>query len=117
MGTVRKCFAVDINNDPALIEKYKQFHKPGGPPQAVTDSIRADDIRVLEIYLVGDRMFMIMEQGDDFNEAEKAKRDAVNPDVKAWDEMMRSTYQKRLPFAPEGTTWIEMERIYSLDEQ
>ncbi|WP_235890944.1 L-rhamnose mutarotase [Martelella alba] len=37
----------------------------------MTDSIRADDIRVLEIYLVGDRMFMIMEQGDDFKKPKR----------------------------------------------
>ncbi len=117
MGTIRKCFAVDINNDPELVARYRKLHEPGGPPKAVTDSIRADDIRVLEIYLVGDRMFMIMEQGDDFDAEAKAERDAVDPEVTAWDEMMKSTYQKRLPFAPEGTTWIEMEQIYSLEEQ
>lgn len=117
MSTVRKCFAVDLHDDPALIERYREFHKPGGPPKAVTEAIRADDIRVLEIYLVGDRMFMIMEQGDNFDATAKAERDAENPDVTAWDDMMKTTYQKRLPFAPEGSTWIEMERIYSLDEQ
>ncbi|PRX11303.1 UNVERIFIED_ORG: L-rhamnose mutarotase [Martelella mediterranea] len=117
MSTVRKCFAVDLHDDPELIERYKEFHKPGGPPKAVTDAIRGDDIRALEIYLVGNRMFMIMEQGDNFDAEAKAASDAENSDVTAWDEMMKSTYQKRLPFAPEGTTWIEMERIYSLDEQ
>ncbi len=117
MGTVRKCFAVDIANDPELIARYKALHKPGGPPAEVTASIRNDDIRVLEIYLVGDRMFMIMEQGDGFDAEAKSERDADNPAVVAWDAMMKKTFQKPLPCAPTGSTWIEMEKIYSLSEQ
>jgi len=113
-GKIRKVFAVDIHTEG--IDAYKTWHKAGGPPAAVTAAIRADDIRELEIYLVGDRMVLIMEQGPDFDPAAKAKRDAGNPDVAAWDALMR-TFQKPLPFGPEGSTWLEMERIYSLAEQ
>ncbi|SKA24083.1 L-rhamnose mutarotase [Consotaella salsifontis] len=116
MGTVRKCFAVDIHDDPELIARYREWHRPGGPPAAVTAAIRADDIRALEIYLVGDRMFMLMEQGDRFDAVAKSKSDAENAEVRAWDALMRS-FQKALPFAPKGSTWVEMERIYSLSEQ
>jgi L-rhamnose mutarotase len=111
---MRKVFAVDLHAEG--IERYKAWHKAGGPPAAVTDAIRADDIRDLEIWLVGDRMMLIMEQGPDFDPAAKAERDASNPDVEAWDALMR-TFQKPLPFGPEGSTWLEMERIYSLSEQ
>jgi len=113
-GTIRTVFAVDIHAEG--IDAYKAWHKAGGPPAAVTAAIRADDIRELEIYLVGDRMVLIMEQGPDFDPDAKAKRDAGNPDVAAWDALMR-TFQKPLPFGPEGSTWLEMERIYSLTEQ
>ncbi|MGN6364785.1 L-rhamnose mutarotase [Asticcacaulis taihuensis] len=113
-ATIRKVFAVDIHAEG--IEAYKAWHRVGGPPQAVTDSIRADDIRDLEIWLVGDRMMLLMEQGPNFDPAAKAKRDTNNPDVLAWDALMR-TFQKPLPFGPEGSTWLEMARIYSLSEQ
>lgn len=113
-ATIRKVFAVDIHAEG--IEAYKAWHRAGGPPQAVTDAIRADDIRDLEIWLVGDRMVLIMEQGPNFNPATKAKRDNANLDVAAWDALMR-TFQKPLPFGPEGSTWLEMDRIYSLAEQ
>ena len=113
-ATVRKVFAVDIHAEG--IERYKAWHKAGGPPAAVTAAIRADDIRELEIYLVGDRMMLIMEQGPNFDPDAKAQRDASNPDVEAWDTLMR-TFQKPLSFGPEGSTWLEMERIYSLSEQ
>ena len=111
---MKKVFAVDIHAEG--IERYKAWHTAGGPPAAVTAAIRADDIRDLEIYLVGDRMVLIMEQGPDFDPVAKAKRDAGNPDVEAWDALMR-TFQKPLPFGPEGSTWLEMERIYALSEQ
>jgi L-rhamnose mutarotase len=111
---MRKVFAVDLHAEG--IEAYKTWPKAGGPPAAVTAAIRADDIRDLEIWLVGDRMMLIMEQGPDFDPVAKAERDASNPDVEAWDALMR-TFQKPLPFGPEGSTWLEMERIYSLSEQ
>jgi len=113
--TVRRCFAVDLYDDPASIARYRAWHEAGGPPAAVTAAIRADDVRELEIWLVGDRMFMILEQGDQYDPAAKADRDAANADVQAWDALMR-TFQKSLPFAP-GQTWVEMERIYALSQQ
>jgi L-rhamnose mutarotase len=112
--TIRKVFAVDIHAEG--IEAYKAWHRAGGPPPVVTAAIRADDIRELEIWLVGDRMMLIMEQGPNFDPAAKAARDDGNPDVQAWDALMR-TFQKPLPFGPEGSTWLEMKRIYSLDDQ
>jgi L-rhamnose mutarotase len=114
-ATTRRCFAVDLHDDPVQIARYRAWHAAGGPPAAITAAIRADDVRDLEIWLVGDRMFMILEQGDQYDPEAKAARDAANPDVQAWDALMR-TFQKSLPFAP-AQTWVEMERIYTLAEQ
>jgi L-rhamnose mutarotase len=113
--TRRRCFAVDLHGDADQIARYRAWHRAGGPPMAVTAAIRADDVRQLEIWLVGDRMFMILEQGEAYDAQAKAARDAANPDVQAWDALMR-TFQKPLPFAPDQT-WVEMERIYALSEQ
>ena len=113
--TTRRCFAVDLHDDPDQIARYRAWHRAGGPPTAVTAAIQTDDVHELEIWLVGDRMFMILEQGDGYDAKAKAARDAANPDVQAWDALMR-TFQKPLPFAPERT-WVELERIYALSEQ
>lgn len=114
-GTVRRCFAVDLVDDADMIARYEAWHEAGGPPAAVTAAIRADDVRELEIWRVGDRMFMILEQGSGYDPAAKAARDAADPDVQAWDALMR-TFQKPLPFSPDQT-WTEMTRIYALSEQ
>ena len=113
--TTRRCFAVDLHDDAEQIARYRAWHQAGGPPAAVTAAIRADDVRALEIWLVGDRMFMILEQGEAYDADAKAARDAADLDVQAWDALMR-TFQKPLPFAP-AQTWVEMERIYALSEQ
>ena len=113
--TIRRCFAVDLHDDPEQIARYRAWHQAGAPPAAVTAAIRADDVRELQIWLVGDRLFMILELGDGYDAQAKAARDAANPDVQAWDALMR-TFQKPLPFAPDRT-WLEMERIYALSEQ
>ncbi len=117
MTIVRRCFAVDLHDDADQIARYRHWHRAGGPPPAVSAAIRADGVEWLEIWLVGDRMFMVMEQDQARmpDAATKAARDAANPDVVAWDALMR-TFQRPLPFAPDQT-WVEMERVYSLSEQ
>ena len=115
-GTRRFCFALDLADDPELIERYKTWHAPGGPPAAVNRSIRAADIRELEIWLTGNRLFMIMEVGPGFDPAAKAQADAADPDVQAWEKLMWE-FQRPLPWAKPDEKWVAMDRIYALSEQ
>ena len=68
----RLCYALDLKDDPDLIARYRAWHAPGGPPPAISDSIQAAGIERLEIFLTGNRLFMIMEAGEAFSEANKA---------------------------------------------
>lgn len=117
MPIIRKCFAVDLKDDPETIATYRRWHQPGGPPPAVSAAIRADGVVTLEIWLTADRLFMIMEQETALapDPETKRARDAGNPEVVAWDRLMAS-FQKSLPSAP-GQTWVEMTRIYALADQ
>jgi len=67
----------------------------------------------MEIYRVGDRMFMIMDTIDSFTLEAKARLDAANPKVQEWEKLMW-TYQKPLPFAKTGEKWMLMEKIFEL---
>jgi L-rhamnose mutarotase len=116
MSTQRRCFALDLKDDPALIARYRQWHAPGGPPAAVNRSIRAAGIESLEIWLTGNRLFMIMETGPGFSLEAKAAADAADPDVQAWEALMWE-FQQALPWAAPGEKWVAAERIYALSEQ
>jgi L-rhamnose mutarotase len=115
MSRSRLCFALDLRDDPEAIESYRRWHAPGGPPAGVNRSLRDAGIAVLEIYLVGNRLFMIMEVEPHYSAEAKARADATNADVQAWNELM-GTLQQSLPWAP-GEKWQQMECIYTLAAQ
>ena len=109
----KHCFALDLKDDPELIQKYIEHHQNVWPE--VLKSIRDSGIINMEIYHLANRLFMIMETLDDFNPEEKAKADRENPKVQEWEALM-DKFQKRLPFAKEGEKWVPMEIIFSLEE-
>ncbi|MFL6734730.1 MAG: L-rhamnose mutarotase [Sphingomicrobium sp.] len=112
----RYCFALDLADEPQLIQRYKEWHRPGGPPAAVNRAIRAADVRELEIWLTGPRLFMIMDVGPKFDPAVKVAADVSDPDVQAWEKLMWE-FQRPLPWAAQGEKWVSMERIYALSDQ
>ena len=115
MSTHRRiCLALDLKNDPELIAAYKQHHAPGSVWPEITQSIRDAGIVAMDIYLSGNRLFMIMEVDETFDPSKKARMDAENQQVQAWEALMWD-YQQALPWATEGQKWIEMDQIFSLE--
>lgn len=107
----RYCLTLDLKEDPALIEQYKEIHKNIWPD--IRERILADGITVMDIYISGNRLFMIMEVKDDFSFEKKAASDAANPRVQEWENFMW-TFQQSLPWAKPGEKWVVMEQIFSL---
>lgn len=110
----RYCLTLDLKNDPKLIEEYKQYHAPGKAWPEITKSIRDAGIEHMEIYLLGTRMFMIIEANECFSFAAKAEADRRNPKVQQWEELMWK-FQQSLPEATNGEKWLLMQKIFSLD--
>lgn len=108
----RFCLALDLKNDPVLMEEYKQYHRQVWPE--ILDSIAKAGILQMEIYLIGCRLFMVMETEDNFDPKAKAAMDAANPRVQAWEELMWK-YQSALPQARAGEKWIATELIFRFD--
>jgi len=108
----RYCLALDLKEDPQLIAEYKRYHEKIWPE--ITKSIKDSGIDDLEIYLLGTRLFMIMEVNEKFSFAAKAKADRTNPKVQGWEKLMWK-FQKPLPQAKPGEKWILMERIFKLE--
>ena len=112
----RHCLLLDLVNDDALIAEYRRWHGPGGPPGAVTASIRGAGVVAMEIWSAGDRLVMIMETEPDFDPAAKARRDAIDPEVVAWEALM-DRFQKRLAFAEPSVKWVPTEKLFDLADQ
>jgi L-rhamnose mutarotase len=110
----RYCLTLDLKDDPALIAEYNRYHERIWPE--IAKSIRDSGILDLEIYLLGTRMFMIMEVSDSFSFEAKSRADHSNPKVREWEELMWK-FQKPLPQAKPGEKWLLMDRIFSLKEQ
>jgi L-rhamnose mutarotase len=109
----RYCLALDLQDDAKLIAEYKRYHQKIWPD--ITKSIRDAGIEDMEIYLLGTRLFMVMEVNDTFSFEAKTKADRANPKVREWEELMWK-FQKPLPNAKPGEKWVLMERIFKLDK-
>jgi L-rhamnose mutarotase len=105
------CLAVDLKNDEKLIAEYEDWHKKVWPE--IIDSIHQSGIVSMEIYRVGNRLFMIMKTTADFSFEQKAAIDAANTKVQEWEQLMWN-YQQSLPFAKPGEKWVLMENIFSI---
>ena len=107
----RYCLALDLVNDEKLITEYETYHEKVWPE--IKKSITDADIVQMEIYRFANRLFMILEVGDEFNFAKKAAADAANPIVQKWEQLMWK-YQQAIPGCKPGEKWVLMDKIFSL---
>ncbi|HEY4054651.1 MAG TPA: L-rhamnose mutarotase [Terriglobales bacterium] len=109
----RYCFTLDLKDGPALISEYRKYHEKVWPE--IKKSIKDSGVEDMEIYLLGTRMFMIMEVSDSFSFEAKARADQENLKVQEWEELMWK-FQQALPNAKPGEKWMLMERIFKLEK-
>jgi L-rhamnose mutarotase len=110
----RYCLTLDLRDDPKLIAEYKRHHEKIWPE--ISKSIHDSGIDDMEIYLLGTRMFMIMEVAEGFSFEAKAEADGLNPRVQEWEKLMWK-FQQPLPEAKPGEKWLLMERVFKFAEQ
>jgi L-rhamnose mutarotase len=65
------CLALDLKDDPKIIDNYKAYHQSVWPE--INKSIKDCGIKEAEIYLTGNRLFMIIEADDTFSFEKKRK--------------------------------------------
>ena len=110
----RHCLALDLKDEPQLIQEYITYHQNVWPE--VLQSLSESGILNMEIYNTGNRLFMIIETNDDFSFERKAAMDATNPKVQDWEELMWK-YQQALPGAKPGEKWIRMEKVLTFNPE
>jgi len=111
---MRYCLALDLQKDRASIAEYEAWHREIWPE--IRASILDSGITDMEIWRLEDRLFMIMETGPGFTFEKKAARDAANPAVQRWEELMWK-YQVAVPGGRPGEKWRLMDRIFSLTKK
>ncbi|WP_199118905.1 L-rhamnose mutarotase [Pedobacter sp. ASV28] len=107
----RYALALDLKDDEKLIAQYEAYHQAIWPE--ITQSILSTGVQSMEIYRLGNRLFMIMETEDDFSFSYKTMADIGNPKVQEWEELMWK-YQQALPMAKPGEKWLLMDKIFAL---
>lgn len=105
------CFTLDLIDDPELTAEYEKYHATIWPE--IRKSITDAGIRNMEIYRLGNRLFMLMETEDFFSFEKKAEMDLINPKVQEWEALMWK-YQQALPQAKPGEKWLSMNKIFQL---
>lgn len=110
----RHCLTLDLKNDETAIAEYKRYHVKIWPE--VKKSLLEAGVVAMEIYLLGTRMFMIMDVNDTFSMSAKAAADMANAKVQEWETIMHG-FQQQLPGSQPERWWVEMDRVFSLEEQ
>jgi L-rhamnose mutarotase len=105
--------ALDLVEDDALILEYEKHHRQVWPE--VLSHLRNSGILMLDIYRLGNRLFMIMEVSPEFNPNFFSKSICDNAVVNRWEELMWH-YQRRTPWTKMNEKWTLMEPIFSLKE-
>lgn len=114
MAYKRYCKSLSLKDDPQLIEDYKKVHAPGAAWPEVTAGMREVGIVDMEIYLDGNRLFMIMETIADFDHDVAMAQLATKPRQSEWEAYV-SKFQQSTADATADEKWHLLERIYKLD--
>ncbi|NDV58049.1 L-rhamnose mutarotase [Bacteroides sp. 519] len=109
----RYCQTLDLKDDPELIEKYKKYHSKEYAWPEIAEGIREVGILEMEIYLLGTRLFMIVETPLSFEwDTAMAKLNTL-PRQQEWEDFV-SVFQASLPGATSAEKWQLMDRIFEL---
>jgi L-rhamnose mutarotase len=111
----RYCKVLKLQSDKELIKRYIEIHKPENIWPEVSEGIRSVGIIDMEIYLHGNKAFMIMDTVPDFDHDKAMKKLAGLPRQKEWEEYV-SQFQQAGDKAATPEKWEVVERIYALNE-
>jgi len=111
--TKRYCQTLDLKDDPSLIEEYVKRHSEQEAWPEIREGIRSVGILEMEIYILDNRLFMIVETPLDFDWDEAFERLATLPLQQDWEDYM-SVFQDAASNATSAEKWKQMERIFRL---
>ncbi len=109
----RYCQTMDLKDDPQLIAEYRRRHSEPEAWKEILDGIRSVGILEMEIYILDNRLFMIVETPLDFDWDTAMKRLATLPRQQEWEDYM-AMFQQCREGATSDEKWQMMERMFYL---
>ena len=111
--TVHYCRTLELRNNPELIKEYRRRHEKGNVWQEIIDGISQVGILEMEIYILGTRLFMIVETPADLDLDAAMDKLATLPRQAEWEAYM-SELQGTSADATSDEKWQMMERMFYL---
>jgi L-rhamnose mutarotase len=103
---------LQLKDDRVIIAKYIEHHRAVWPE--VERGLREIGIERMLIWLLGRRLFMLMETVDEFDETRDwARYMASDPRIAEWQSLMEAM-QEPVDEAKPGEWWADMALVYEL---
>ena len=107
----RYCQTMDLKDNPELIAEYVKRHSEAEAWPEIRAGIREVGILEMEIYILGTRLFMIVETPLDFDWETAMARLATLPRQAEWEAYM-SIFQQADATATSAEKWQLMDRMF-----
>ena len=109
----RYCQTLDLRDNPELIAEYRKRHSKEHAWKEIIAGIREVGILEMEIYILGTRLFMIVETPLDFDWDTAMTRLSTLPRQAEWEDYM-AEFQLVKEGLSSAEKWQLMERMFHL---
>lgn len=109
----RYCQTLDLKDNVELITEYRKRHSESCAWKEIINGIRQVGILEMDIYILGSRLFMIVETPLDFDWDSAMAKLATLPRQQEWEDYM-SVFQVSKSGASSAEKWKPMERMFHL---
>jgi len=110
----RYCKTLKLEDDPQLISEYLKVHRSENTWPEITQGMIDVGILDMEIYIMGNSLFMIMDTVPEFDHERDMARLAKLPRQSEWEAFV-SRFQRTSAEASANEKWQLMDRIYKLE--
>lgn len=111
----RYCQTLYLKDNPKLIAAYRKAHSKEMAWPEIREGIRSVGILEMEIYILGNKLFMIVETPLDFDWDEAMKKLSTLPRQAEWENYVAS-FQQCAKGATSNEKWKMMDRMFYLYE-
>ena len=111
----RYCQTLSLRDNPELIEAYRKAHSKEESWPEIRAGIREVGILEMEMYILGSKLFMIVETPLNFDWDKAMAKLATLPRQAEWEEYV-AKFQQCAEGATSDEKWQMMERMFYLYE-